>query len=101
MVSPLANFLILPAIPAIMWDGVCGGNGGIYICAAREARRLLPYILLKIELFAVQWMANLPWASVEIKNFGWKYILVYYSILFLLVVHFEARQENEKMNHYN
>src|SRR4030042_463429 len=82
LVSPLANFLILPAIPAIMGMGFAAGIAGFVFVPLGKLVGFVPYLLLKIEIFAVQWMGNLPWASIEVKNFGWKYILVYYLILF-------------------
>ncbi len=81
LVSPVANFLILPAIPAIMGMGFAAGIAGFIFVPLGKLVGFLPYILLKIEIFAVQWMANLPWASVEVKNFNRIYITMYYIVL--------------------
>ena len=96
LVSPIANFVILPAIPAIMGMGFAAGIAGFIFVPLGELVGFVPYILLKAELFAVQWMANRPWASIEVKNFGWEYILAYYLILFLLLYSYERK--NKKLN---
>jgi competence protein ComEC len=82
LVSPVANLLILPAIPAIMGLGFAAGIAGFVFLPLGKLVGFLPYLMLKIELVVIQWLANLPWASVEVKNFGWKYILTYYLVLF-------------------
>ena len=93
LVSPIANILILPAIPAIMGMGFAAGMAGFIFVPLGKLVGFLPYILLKAELFAVQWMANLPWASAEVKNFGWKYISAYYLILFLGLYYFKRKDK--------
>lgn len=81
LVSPIANLLILPAIPAIMLGGFAAGMAGFIFVPLGKLIGFLPYLLLKVELLIVQGLANLPWASVEVKNFGWMYISVYYLVL--------------------
>ncbi len=96
LVSPIANILILPAIPAIMGTGFAAGIAGFVFLPLGKLVGFAPYILLKAELFVIQWMANLPWASIEVKNFGWKYISVYYLVLFLLLYFY--KRKNKKLN---
>jgi len=93
LISPIANFVILPAIPAIMLGGFAAGMAGFVFLPLGKLVGFLPYILLKIELFMIQWMANLSWASVEVKNFGWKYISIYYLILFFGLYHFKRKDK--------
>jgi len=97
LVSPLANFVILPAIPYIMGMGFAAGITGFIFVPLGKLVGFVPYILLKAELFAVQRMANLPWASIEIKNFEWKYIIAYYIVLFLTIKHLSKQQKKEKL----
>ena len=102
LVSPIANFVILPAIPAIMGMGFAAGMAGFIFVPLGKLVGFIPYILLKAELFVIQWMANLPGASVEVKNFGWKYISVYYLILFLGLFHLKRNKAiklNQNINH--
>ena len=102
VISPLANLLILPAIPQIMLGGFVAGMAGFVFVPLGKLIGFVPYILLKLELAIVQWLASISWSSLEIKNFGWKYILAYYLIL-ILVLYYSKRkdkkitiQENEK-----
>jgi competence protein ComEC len=81
VISPLANLLILPAIPLIMGMGFAAGMAGFVNVALGKLIGFAPYVLLKFELAIVQWLARIPWSSLEIKNFGWKYISIYYLIL--------------------
>jgi len=82
LVSPIANLLILPAIPAIMGMGFVAGIAGFIFVPLGKLVGFLPFVLLKAELFIVQWLGNLPWASVEVKNFGWIWVTLYYVFLF-------------------
>ncbi|MFA5871509.1 MAG: ComEC/Rec2 family competence protein [Parcubacteria group bacterium] len=96
LVSPFANFVILPAIPAIMGIGFAAGIAGFILLPLGRLVGFVPYILLKAELFAVGWMANLPWASVEVKNFGWKLMFVYYAVL-LIVVFIHNKKSRDRL----
>lgn len=81
LISPLANLLILPAIPFIMFGGFAAGIAGFIFVPLGKLIGFVPYFFLKMELFIVQWLANLPWASLQIKNFGWMHISIYYILL--------------------
>ena len=93
LVSPIANFFILPAIPAIMLGGFAAGMAGFVFLPLGKLVGFIPYVLLKVELVVIQWMASLPWASIEVKNFGWKYIIVYYSFLAVVLVHAKKKEK--------
>jgi competence protein ComEC len=93
LVSPFANFVILPAIPYIMGTGFAAGIVGFIFLPLGKLVGFIPYVLLKLELLAVQWMASWPWASVEITNFGWKHVAVYYLILFLAIYYLKRKNK--------
>jgi competence protein ComEC len=94
IISPLANLLILPAIPYIMGMGFAAGMAGFFFVPLGKLIGFVPYALLKFELAIVQWLANISWSSVEIKNFGWKSILVYY-ILLISVLYYSKRKDKK------
>jgi len=102
VISPLANLLILPAIPFIMLGGFAAGMAGFIFVPLGKLIGFVPYVLLKLELVIVQRLASLSWSSLEIKNFGWKHISVYYLILISVLYYFKRKdkktiiQENEK-----
>ncbi|MFA6285712.1 MAG: hypothetical protein WC643_04285, partial [Parcubacteria group bacterium] len=52
-----------------------------------------PYVLLKFELAVVQWLANISWSSIEIKNFGWIHMSAYYLILVLVLYYFKRKDK--------
>lgn len=76
-----------------MLGGFAAGMAGFVFLPLGKLVGFLPYILLKIELFVIQWMASLPWASVEVKNFGWKYITVYYFFLAVVLTHVKKKKK--------
>lgn len=81
LISPLVNLLILPAIPYIMLGGFVAGLVGFIFIPMGKLIGFFPYILLKIELTIVQWLSHFSWSALEIKNFGWIHISVYYILL--------------------
>ncbi len=95
IVSPLANLLILPAIPYIMLGGFAAGIAGFIFVPLGTLMGFIPYLLLKIELFTVAWLGNLPWAALEIKNFGWVYMTTYYCVLFLMLFFYKRKSRPE------
>ena len=74
VISPLANLLILPAIPQIMLGGFVAGMAGFVFIPLGKLIGFIPYILLKVELFIIQWLANLPWSSPRLER-SWQWIL--------------------------
>jgi competence protein ComEC len=93
IISPLANLLILPAIPYIMLGGFAAGIAGFIFVPLGKLIGFVPYILLKFELAVVQCLADISWSSLEIKNFGWKHILVYYFILISMLYYFKRKDK--------
>jgi len=91
IVSPLANLIILPVIPVIMGAGFLAGIAGLILVPLSKLIGFLPYVLLKAELYAVQLMASLPWASIEIKNFGWIQISIYYILLAMILSFYQRK----------
>ncbi len=81
LVSLPANILILPAIPLIMGTGFTAGILGFVFLPFARIVGFFPFLLLKAEISAVEWLAGLPWAALEVKNFGWAHMAVYYSVL--------------------
>ena len=93
VISPLANLLILPAIPQIMLGGFVAGMAGFVFVPLGKLIGFVPYVLLKVELLIIQWLANLPWSSLEIKNFSWIHISVYYLILVSVLYYFKRKDK--------
>lgn len=98
LVSPLANLLILPAIPYIMGTGFAAGIAGFIFVPLGKLVGFIPYLLLKLELAIVQGLGDLSWASVEIKNFGWVYATIYYAGLFVILYFWKIKNCKEISN---
>lgn len=93
LISPVANLLILPAIPYIMLGGFAAGMAGFVFVPLGKLIGFIPFLLLKTELAIVQWLAGLSWASLEIKNFGWVYVSVYYALLGAVLIFYNKRHK--------
>lgn len=85
-ISLLANLLILPAVPYIM----ALGSGAIllsFIFSPLAKLMALPvWLALHLEIEAIEWLAGFSWASVEIGNVGWFWLVGYYLLLIGIVV---------------
>jgi len=78
----LANFLILPAQPPIMMGGMATLIGGWAWEPISRVLAVIPLLFLTYTTAVVQWMASVPWASVETGAVGRTLALVYYGVLF-------------------
>lgn len=57
----------------------------------------LSYLPLKYEIEIVNMLANFEWASKEVENFGWPWIIIWYLILFSGIVFLKRRMKNNRM----
>lgn len=81
IISPLANILVLPIIPATMLLGFVSSMLGIFSNFLGTIFAWLAYLPLRYEVEIINYLAHLPLASVEIKNFSWLAVLFWYIIL--------------------
>ena len=85
LISPLANLMIVPFLPAIMLSGMALSFSGLLWpllskIAAWPIRLLLSYVIKTIE-----YLSSVPGASYEMGNFSWVILVGYYLALMLLV----------------
>jgi len=85
LISPLANLMIVPFLPAIMLSGMALSFSGLLWpllskIAAWPIRLLLSYVIRTIE-----YLSSVPGASYEMGNFSWVILVGYYLALMLLV----------------
>lgn len=93
IVAPLTNILILWTIPILMYGGFAlvlisftlsfaeGLISPIFLISSISSWLLLPF--LNWFIFIVNWTANLPFASLQIKEFSLGMAYLYYGILFM------------------
>ncbi len=81
IISPLANVLVLPIIPATMLLGFVSSMLGIFSNFLGTIFAWLAYLPLRYEVEIINYLAHLSFASMEIKNFSWLAVLFWYIIL--------------------
>ncbi len=82
LVSLLANILILPIIPLTMLLVFLSALGGLFLGYFSYLPAWLAFLPLKYEMEVISWLSELSWASMEIKNFSWLGVLIWYAFLF-------------------
>lgn len=84
LISPLANVLILPAIPLTMFFGfVSAALGFVFLPLAKLAASVV-WLFLSYEIWIAEGLAKLPYASLEIFNFPVIFAVLYYALLIWL-----------------
>ncbi|HAQ05591.1 TPA: hypothetical protein DCP13_02210 [Candidatus Azambacteria bacterium] len=84
LISPLANVLILPAIPLTMFFGfISAALGFVFMPLAKIAASVV-WLFLSYEIWVVEGLAKFPYASLEIFNFPFIFAVLYYALLIWL-----------------
>ncbi|HCU70197.1 MAG TPA: hypothetical protein DIC35_00395 [Candidatus Moranbacteria bacterium] len=81
IVSPLANLLVLPAIPLTMLLGFLMLVFSFLIPSLAIIFSWLTYLTLKYITGIVEWMAGWRFSSIEVDNFSWLWVVGWYLIL--------------------
>lgn len=98
LISPIANVLILPFVPLAMFFGFLAGMIGMVWLWLGQITGWLAWLFLKYIIIIAEWLAKVPWASIEFKFDRWFYIIVYYIILYILVRIMYKRFQLSKSN---
>lgn len=85
LVGPLATFLALPALPAIIMLGALAGFVGLFALPIAQAIGWLAWLFTSYMLMIVGGFAALPTSSVEVGSVNTALIAVYYSALAIVV----------------
>jgi len=97
VISPLANLLVLPIIPLTMLLGFVMVVLAFVFPPLATILAWLTFLPLKYEMSVIEWMANLKFASVEIANFSWGFVVIWYIILIGLLYFSRRRHSEEKV----
>ncbi|MFA5000145.1 MAG: ComEC/Rec2 family competence protein [Patescibacteria group bacterium] len=85
LIAPLANLLVIWALPPLLAVLV----GGLALTAFIPAAGILwffpAYCLLKFIFMSAELLAAPPWAAIAVENFNWFWGVVYYFILIIVV----------------
>jgi len=87
-ISPITNLLIVPFITLLTIIGMAF-IGGVMLSAFLGKILLWPaYLGSAYVLRVIDWFAKIPWASKEISNVHWGFLIGYYIVLAGLIVFF-------------
>ncbi len=96
LVAPLANILILPFIPAAMAAGFLAGLFAFIWIAPAKIIGYFAWLILTYQIRAIEFLASLPWASMEIFNFGLELFFVYYIIVAAVILKSQISMTNDQ-----
>jgi competence protein ComEC len=85
LISPLANVLVLPIIPLTMLIGFIAILFSFVFSPIGQIFAWLAFLPLKYETIIIKFLAGLRYSSIEISNFSWFAVVVWYIILSLVV----------------
>ena len=80
-VAPVATFLALPTLPAIIITGALAGGVGLIVLPLAQTIGWLAWLFLSHMLLVVNVFAALPLSSIELGSFDTTLIWVYYLAL--------------------
>jgi len=89
-ISLLANLLILPLIPLIMFSGFGVVLISFVLPALAEVFARAVWTALHFEIKAIEMLSQISWASIEIKGVGLAWLIGYYVFLLLLIKHLKS-----------
>lgn len=95
LISPLANILILPIIPFIMLIGFIGGMVGFVWLSLAKFFGFITWALLSYEIKVIEFLSNVPLASIEIKATHWGWVIFYYALVG--AVYYRFKTQNTKL----
>jgi len=85
IVAPLVNVLILPMIPVAMGVGFIVGILGMICFLFGQMAGWFAWAILSYVIFVVETMAKLNWASIEIGQIHWLWLLIFYGLINLIL----------------
>lgn len=96
LVSFLANGLILPVQPAVMFCGGLATGLGLLWLPLGRVLGWIAWLPLTYTIRAVEWTASFPRASVPVEDFGPECVLAWYTILATVTLWFRQSAESQR-----
>lgn len=95
LIAPLANILVLPAIPLTMLVGFLGVLGGLIFLPLGQLLGWVSWLLLTYEIKIIELLAKISLAAI---NFNWSWLVggIYYVILIWLIWRFNKNPRIKK-----
>lgn len=85
LISPIANIVILPFIPVSMFLGFSSGLFGMIWLPLGKMVGFFGYIVLEIVVKISEFLASIPYASVQLKMSNWYIWVMYYLVVGFLL----------------
>lgn len=85
LIAPLANFLVLPLLPAVLILSLILALGGSIPMAAQLLAWPL-FIILKIIVELTEYLARIPYAYFEVQGFDLSYMILALFFMFVLTI---------------
>lgn len=82
VIGPLANVLILPAVPLAMALGFSTGIIGLVFLPLAKIVGLLAWVVAGYQVYTVRFLASLPWSAVQLSING-NIVIAAYGLLLL------------------
>jgi competence protein ComEC len=85
LVGPIATFLALLALPAVIIIGAIAGIVGLFFVPLAQGIGWIAWLFDSYMLFIVGGLAALPISSVEVSSVSTTFIVIYYCVLIAVV----------------
>lgn len=96
-VSLLANMLVLPIIPITMLLVFLTVVFGFIFEPLSIVFAWISHIPLKYEVWVIEWLSGFSWASTEVENFSWQWVLAWYALLSIAVFFVKRYQRKNSL----
>lgn len=98
LIAPLANILILPVIPLTMFFGFLAGFLSLFWLFLGKILAFLPWFFLNYEIFVVNFLSKIPFASIKIEKIKSYMMIIYYSLLLILFLYLRKKEIQKLQN---
>lgn len=98
LISPITNIIVLPVVPSAMFFGFLAGIVGMFSEFLATPFSFVSHILLSFQIRVVGFFSSLSFSTVEIRNFGFLWVVVIYFFIFWFIYknYKIVEEENEK-----
>ncbi|MFZ5364083.1 MAG: ComEC/Rec2 family competence protein, partial [Patescibacteria group bacterium] len=86
-IAPVANILILPAIPLAMGIGSIAVLGGLIYSGLGQIVGWFAWLVLSYIIKATEFLAVIPWASGEAGKMHWIFLIIFYFLISWFIWH--------------
>ena len=97
IVAPIVNILVLPVIPLTMAIGFVSVISGFVWLGLGKVIGWGAWLLLNYIISVVGIFSNLSWASIEISNFSFVWLIVFYLIIAVWIILGQTKLKKQKI----